>query len=224
TKEIDIETGEKFKYDIELLIESTPVEIRRKAKMSAWNPSRRLEISQNSTITIVIKGNKSAQFWNKRESEATFNGQEIFNTFWESKDSISNDKFWETRNNICAEFQPFSYAVDKLQLAMETHRPLMGILTQQRVETAVKYGTALSEMNPFAKAAFAVVTATFELLKEQQKGDSMVSELAGQIQRVLPFAQQALEEILYEDTELLESAVKNLFSLIMDAAGVICDY
>lgn len=122
---------------------------------------------------------------------------------------------------------------------MNEYRPLMKSSTQQRIETTIKYGTALSEvsflfvnrvfahcsqMNPFANAAFVVVTVTFELLKEQQKYDGMLSDLADQIERILPFAKQAPEEIVYDDTELLEGAIGKLYNLIMNMAEFICDY
>jgi hypothetical protein len=63
-----------------------------------------------------------------------------------------------------------------------------------------------------------------QLLKEQQKYDDMVSDLTDQIERLLPFAKQALEELVYDDTELLEGAVRRLCNLVMEAAEFICDY
>jgi hypothetical protein len=63
-----------------------------------------------------------------------------------------------------------------------------------------------------------------QLSKEQRKYDNMVSDLADQIGRILPFAKQVLEEITYEDTDLLEGAVRKLYDLIMDTAEFICDY
>jgi hypothetical protein len=61
-------------------------------------------------------------------------------------------------------------------------------------------------------------------LKEQKKYDNMVSDLADQIERILPFAKQVLEVIVYDDTELLEGAIRKLYDLIMDTAEFICDY
>jgi hypothetical protein len=61
-------------------------------------------------------------------------------------------------------------------------------------------------------------------LKEQQKYDSMVCDLADQIECMLPFATQVLEEILYDDTEPLEEAVRKLYILIIDATEFICSY
>jgi hypothetical protein len=52
----------------------------------------------------------------------------------------------------------------------------------------------------------------------------MVSELTDQIEHLLPFAKQAMEEIVYDDTELLEGVIRKLYNLVMDMAEFICGY
>ncbi|PVF92870.1 hypothetical protein CPB86DRAFT_790727 [Serendipita vermifera] len=221
----------KIKYDIKVLIDSTRVDVERKAKTLIWVPSRRLEIPQSATVSVAIKEDTRVPLLKRQESQATFNGEEIFQAFWESKYSISKTpNFGQQAAAITLHFIPSPTsevtraAVDKVQAAMNEYRPLMKNSTQQQIGTTIKYGTALSEMNPFAKAAFAVVTVTFELLKEQRKYDGGVADLADQIERILPFAKQALEEIVYDDTELLEVAIGRLYNLIMDTAEFTCEY
>jgi len=60
-------------------------------------------------------------------------------------------------------------------------------------------------------------------LKEQKKYDENVSDLASGIERILPFAERVLEDVLYEE-ELLDEAVRKLYDLMGDAANFIIDY
>jgi len=61
------------------------------------------------------------------------------------------------------------------------------------------------------------------LLKEQRKYDENVSDLASGIDRLLPFAERALEGVLYEE-ELLEGIVRKLYDLIGDTADFVIGY
>ena len=61
-------------------------------------------------------------------------------------------------------------------------------------------------------------------MKEQKKRDEAVSDLADAVGRILPFAELVMDDIICEETELLERVVGNLCSLIKDTASFICDY
>jgi hypothetical protein len=61
-------------------------------------------------------------------------------------------------------------------------------------------------------------------LKEQKKRDEAVSDLADSVSQILPFAELVIEDIICEETELLERAVGKLCALIRDTAGFICEY
>ena len=61
-------------------------------------------------------------------------------------------------------------------------------------------------------------------MKEQKKQDETVSDLADCIGRILPFSTLILDEIICEETEMLERVVRKMFALITDAASFICDY
>lgn len=50
----------------------------------------------------------------------------------------------------------------------------------------------------------------------------MVSDLAVGIARVLPFANQVLEDVLYDETETLKEVVRKMRELIVDTATFIC--
>jgi hypothetical protein len=63
-----------------------------------------------------------------------------------------------------------------------------------------------------------------QVLKEQKKYDGMVSELAECIARILPFATLSLEDIVCDETELLDRAVRKMCTLVADTANFICNY
>lgn len=52
----------------------------------------------------------------------------------------------------------------------------------------------------------------------------MVSDLAAGIGRILPFAERTLDDVLYDEAELLDPLIKKLFDLIVEAATFICEY
>ena len=52
----------------------------------------------------------------------------------------------------------------------------------------------------------------------------MVSDLASAVDRILPFAKRALEEVLEGDADLLEGVIRRLYELIGDVASFICGY
>jgi hypothetical protein len=99
-----------------------------------------------------------------------------------------------------------------------------------------------SQMNSFAKVAFGLANGTFDvglsswglfarayippvtqLLKEQRNYDENVSDLADGIDAILPFAERALEGLLYEE-ELLDRVIRRLYDLIGDTAVFVIDY
>jgi hypothetical protein len=61
-------------------------------------------------------------------------------------------------------------------------------------------------------------------LKEQKKYDGMVSDLAEGIGRICGFATLALDDIVCDETELLDRAVRKMCTLIADATNFICAY
>jgi hypothetical protein len=63
-----------------------------------------------------------------------------------------------------------------------------------------------------------------QFLKEQKKYDSMVSDLAEGIGRICGFATLALDDIVCDETELLDRAVRKMCTLIADATNFICSY
>jgi hypothetical protein len=98
------------------------------------------------------------------------------------------------------------------------------------------------QMNPFAKLAFGIAKGTFDvglspwyfivcayifsatqLLNEQQKYDENVSGLADGIDGILPFAERALDSVLYEE-ELLDRVVRGMYDLIGDTVDFVIDY
>jgi hypothetical protein len=100
------------------------------------------------------------------------------------------------------------------------------------------------QMNPIVSTVFGIANSIFEVwslawyplvirhsrclpkqfLKEQKKYDGMVSDLAEEIGRICGFATLALDDIVCDETELLDRAVRKMCTLIADATDFICAY
>jgi hypothetical protein len=52
----------------------------------------------------------------------------------------------------------------------------------------------------------------------------MVSDLASQLKRVLPFADKAIKDSIEESTDLLRKTIEKLYIAIMDVAQFTCMY
>jgi hypothetical protein len=61
-------------------------------------------------------------------------------------------------------------------------------------------------------------------LKEQSKYDQMPSDLLDRMQRVLPLANKAAEQIVCEETEILEEIIPRMFEVMQKIARFSCDY
>ncbi|KIM23482.1 hypothetical protein M408DRAFT_261961, partial [Serendipita vermifera MAFF 305830] len=117
-----------------------------------------------------------------------------------------------------------SKEVIKLQEAMKKYKPLMESSIEQEPNVVIKYNIVLAKLSPMVKAGFSMVEATFDVLKEQCKGDQLLFELSMRVGRVLPFAHYVLEDALCETTELLEPATNKLCELIVETATFVCKY
>ncbi len=61
-------------------------------------------------------------------------------------------------------------------------------------------------------------------MKEQNKDDQMPSSLLDQLQRILPLVDKDPEEIVVEETEILDTIVPRMFEVIQKIAKFLCDY
>ena len=52
----------------------------------------------------------------------------------------------------------------------------------------------------------------------------MPSGLLDRLQRILPFADQVADEIVYEKTEILEKTISRMFEVMYKVAEFSCDY
>ncbi|KAG8789934.1 hypothetical protein FRC16_001151 [Serendipita sp. 398] len=123
--------------------------------------------------------------------------------------------------------QPTTEAVrstlESLQEVMTEFRHIMGDSTQQHL-TVIRHGVAFSGLDVRSKAAFSVLSGTFELLKQQKQCDQMVSGLVRQLKHVLPFAEKALKEAVEDNMDILQKAIGRLYVLTMDVSEFSCDY
>ena len=61
-------------------------------------------------------------------------------------------------------------------------------------------------------------------MKEQNKYDQMPSSLLDQLQRTLPLADKVADEIVCEETEILEKIMPRMFEVMQKIAKFLCDY
>ena len=65
---------------------------------------------------------------------------------------------------------------------------------------------------------------TAQLLKEQNKYDNMPSGLLNRLRRILPLANKVADEIVYEETDILEKTIPRMFEVMHRVAKFLCDY
>ena len=63
-----------------------------------------------------------------------------------------------------------------------------------------------------------------QLLKEQNKYDQMPSSLLDRLQRVLPLADKVANEIVSEETEILDKILPRMFEVMQKIAKFLCEY
>jgi len=63
-----------------------------------------------------------------------------------------------------------------------------------------------------------------QLLKEQNKYDQMPSILLDRLQRILPLADKVADEIVSEETDILDKIVPRMFEVMQKTAKFSCDY
>ena len=68
------------------------------------------------------------------------------------------------------------------------------------------------------------ITLDVQLLKEQNKYDQVPLSLFDQLQRVLPLANSIADEIVFEETDILEEIIPRMFKVMRRVAEHSCDY
>ena len=68
------------------------------------------------------------------------------------------------------------------------------------------------------------MTFGVQLLKEQNKYDQIPLSLFDQLQRVLPLADKVADEIVCEETDVLEKIIPRMFNVMQRVAEYSCDY
>ena len=63
-----------------------------------------------------------------------------------------------------------------------------------------------------------------QLIKEQNKYDQMPSSLLDRLQRILPLADRVGDEIVSEETGILDKIMPRMFGAMKKIAQFLCDY
>lgn len=230
--EIHIKFDAKIDFRVKLQVDGRDVATRQDEHAAVWSPIRDIQVIGSSNIAVILKSGhtiKGIEF-RKREARVNIGTDEAMEAFWDSKILESHTTFDGQAAVIKFKLRP-SHTLETIherlvavQEAMKDHKPLMERSTEQHIEAAIKYAVVLAELDPMSKLAFGLVKVTFELLKEQNHYDEAVSGLAGSIERILPFAERALGDLLNEEAEVLVATVEKLYNLIAKAANFICEY
>src|SRR5258706_15295775 len=61
-------------------------------------------------------------------------------------------------------------------------------------------------------------------MKEQNECDQMPASLLDQLQRILPLADKVADEIVCEETEILQKIMPRMFEVLQKIADFLCDY
>jgi hypothetical protein len=61
-------------------------------------------------------------------------------------------------------------------------------------------------------------------LKKQNKYDQMPPGLFNQLQRILPLADSVEEEMVCEETAILEKTIPRMFEVMQTVVKFLCDY
>ena len=69
-----------------------------------------------------------------------------------------------------------------------------------------------------------VITLDIQLLKEQNKYDRIPLSLFDRLQRVGPLAKRVADEIVCEETDILEEIIPRMFKVMHKVAEYSCDY
>jgi len=63
-----------------------------------------------------------------------------------------------------------------------------------------------------------------QLFKEQNQYDQMPSSLLDQLQRVSPLADKVADEIVSEETDILDKIMPRMFEVMQTTANFLCEY
>jgi hypothetical protein len=63
-----------------------------------------------------------------------------------------------------------------------------------------------------------------QLIKEQNKYDQMPSSMLDQLQGILPLADKVADEIVSEETDILDKLIPRMFEVMQEIAKFLCEY
>ncbi|KAG8855583.1 hypothetical protein FRC20_000744, partial [Serendipita sp. 405] len=236
---VTVETPIKSRYRVKVKVDGSDVQLTRSGRNGqnlVLAPPRSLEVSNSSKVQATLRAGHTVAGVSLRKEEIVIeidikDAVEQFLLSMKAEVSISDQATFRQRPVTITVFfrsPPTSELVrstlQNLREVMGEFRRITGGSTQKQKGTVIRYCIAFSELDPRSKAAFNVLAVTLELLKQQQGRDQMVSTLTRHLERVLPFAKEALKEVVEDEADILRRAIGRLYTLTMDVAEFSCDY
>ncbi|KAG8784618.1 POC1 centriolar protein A [Serendipita sp. 397] len=234
--DVTVETPIKSAFRVKLNINKSDIQLARNTQTSRWIPNMSPEVSESSKVHVMLKIGRTLAgvSFGKEESVVDIDVQEAVQQLLASMQPeilvSTRTTFLQQPAVVTVSFRspPTSesvrFTLQKLQDATSDFRHIIEDSTQKNLDVVIKYGVAFSELDPRSKAAFSVLTVTFELIKQQKQRDQSVSGLSRQLNRILPFADEALKEAVDDNKDILRKTITRLYSLTMDVAEFSCDY
>ncbi|KAG8853475.1 hypothetical protein FRB91_004806 [Serendipita sp. 411] len=237
----------KFRVKLRLKNENADKNIELEEHEHRWTPLNSCEVPATGGMSVILKAGVAVGGFGlgKQETMIDISGQRISEEFLklsgqrniQGSSNAPNSSFSIAENitfgdhSVTANliFHPSQtsetarQALNEVKVAMEDYSRLKAKKTMRSVDTALKLGLAASEVNPYAKGAFSIARATYDLLNEQQKYDEQVSDLVDRIEKILAFSKR-VEEVSYDDTSLITKAMEQMNDLIVDTANFAYAY
>jgi len=178
-----------------------------------WTPALRQDVSPTSQIRAEVRMKSGHFVWTKyREASEVLDLHGVFSDYWSSKNQDftvlhpvligKHSGSLEMQFSANHTVEALRESLQELEGLLKEYSPLMSKSIENSVDRTIKYAAVIAHLNPVAKAVVGVASVTFELLMEQNKYDQIPLGLFDRLQRILPLATQAADEIVSEETNV----------------------
>ncbi|KAJ7192655.1 hypothetical protein GGX14DRAFT_594255, partial [Mycena pura] len=99
---------------------------------------------------------------------------------------------------------------------------LKKIMTE--LDVIIKFGDGISEINPYAKAAWKILTFVYEAVKKQQDADDKILQLVQTMVEVYSFVEDVESQFLSQKIQRLQKVVAEIIKQTLECAIFIREY
>ncbi|TDL16773.1 hypothetical protein BD410DRAFT_612012 [Rickenella mellea] len=222
------DTTKKCPISFRLYIDETEVargkDIRRNHRLH-WENHPSFYIRSGSRFRISIRGNYV--LFKLTLAKIEFPGESLVQAESGSQDGKEEYTALDKKANVSVKFR---YTIGSVAYTNELHRRRMdcrqSILDRlgkyrATLDSLMKVGGAIAEVNPLAKAVFVFVEKAYDHLKQQAECDTIVSDIVDCITNLLPSIQSVKR---HTQNNQLQNIVPKMLDLIGNASNFIEEY